>query len=214
MRKRLVVFDLDGTLNKTETFVIPALKQGLSEIGFEIPQEKLYQSIGARDEDSSRVFFGSRAKELGDVFWERVEAYSKYKYGDRYTTYDGVEELLGQLKSDGYLLAICSNANLDYIQTCIEKLGIQSYFDEIQPLTSDGDKCVSLKRLLDKVKPDEAVMVGDRCYDFAAATANGIPFVACMYGYVPDPEELDGARWKAEEPGHLLACIQSVFGGV
>ena len=52
-----------------------------------------------------------------------------------------------------------------------------------------------MKIVLDKIRPDKAVMVGDRHHDMQAARDNGLPFVGCQYGYLPHEVDSRISGW-------------------
>jgi len=205
--KKLMIFDMDGTLNQTETYGLPAMRQSLQELGFShVSDQTIMKSIGASDEDTNRVFFGDKEKEYADIFWNRVSEVVHEKYLDAYCTFPGITEMLEELKEKGWLLAICSNAESEQaVITTAQRLKISHLMDFFQSIEGWKDKNSSLQALLRLVKPDKAVMVGDRFYDKEAAAFNKIPFAACLYGY-GEKEELEGADYYLEEPLDLLRC--------
>lgn len=206
MRKVLVVFDLDGTLSKTESYAAPAILDALRAFGVTgFTTRDIADTFGARDEDTIVRFFGARAKEVEAVFWKQVKANGSFN-GYRYLPYDGVTEMLGALKRSGCVLAVCSNAKMDYIAATLEKLRIAAYFDELQELVEGCTKADTLRMLLHRVSPDQAFMVGDRCFDREAAAANHIPFIGCGYGYGRE-KELDGSDYLIASPLELLPII-------
>ncbi len=208
MNKKLVVFDLDGTLNRTECHAVPAILDALNDYGItSFTEEDIKKTFGARDEDTIKLFFGNRSEEVNDIFWHKVTQYSENKYADCYKPYYGVVEVLARLKNMGYLTAICSNAELDYIHFVTKKLNIYEYFDYFQPLVEGKRKNDTLQMLLQKAKPNMAVMVGDRYFDMEAATYNQIPFVACSYGFAKEGE-LDGADAIIDEPIELIEFLR------
>ncbi len=203
-----MVFDLDGTLNRTECYAVPAILDALKDYGItSFTEEDIKKTFGAKDEDTIKLFFGSKAEEVNDMFWSKVDEYSKSKYQDCYKTYYGVLEVLIRLRNEGYLTAICSNSELDYIHFVTKKLGIYEYIDYFQPLVKGKTKKGTLKLLLQKVKPQMAVMVGDRYFDMEAARYNQIPFVGCRYGFGKEGE-LSGADEIIDEPIELLEVLR------
>lgn len=75
--------------------------------------------------------------------------------------------MLGELKRQGYVVAICSNAKEDELE---DVLGV----------------------LMDRTGADWCCMVGDRFYDREAAMANQAGFIGCRYGYGSQEEFGDG----------------------
>ena len=205
--KKLIIFDLDGTLNKIENYAVPSMLSSLRDLGIEgFTEEDVKKTFGAKDEDTEALFFGSRAKELTPVFWKRVNEYVEGPLRDSYATYEGTEKMLQWLKNEGYMTAVCSNSSMDYITKTVERLGIREYIDELQETVPGAKKQDSLKLLLDRVSPDEALMVGDRYFDKAAADMNHIPFAACRYGY-GDDKEFEGAEVYLNTPMDLILYL-------
>lgn len=205
--KNLMVFDLDGTLNQTEKYAVSAISDALHDFKITNLSEKdIRSTIGARDEDSIVYFFGKNAPFYKEKFWNKVYYYVETKYKDRYETYAGTKQMLIKLKENGWLIAICSNADENYIRTSLCRLKISEYFDYIQPIMNYKTKNDSLQNLLNKVKADRSIMVGDRFYDKEAAHSNHIPFVACLYGY-GTAEELEGSDHFINAPLDILKIL-------
>ncbi len=164
--KKLVIFDVDGTLNMTELYAIPAYKKILEKMGAEgFTDEMLKNRIGAAFMDDIRYFFGNRAEERKEEFEELVEEYWLKDVESKAKTFPHVNQTLQELIEKGYHLAICSNAEEDEIARVIKALHIEDYFRYVQGITKQQTKSHSLHRLLEKVRPEWAVMVGDRFYD-------------------------------------------------
>ena len=211
---KLVVFDLDGTLNRTECYAVPAMLEALQNFGIHsFTSRDIEKTFGAKDEDTNKLFFGERADELGQLYWKQVDHYCKTKYADSYRSYSGVKRLLKSLKEQGCITAICSNADLDYIELVSKKLEIAGFIDHNQAIQENMTKNDTLKMLLDRVSPQKAVMVGDRYFDMMAAHSNRIPFIACNYGF-SDYEELKGADYRVDSPIEILEIVGRVFGEV
>ncbi|HEX2938553.1 MAG TPA: HAD family hydrolase [Ruminiclostridium sp.] len=210
MPRNLIVFDLDGTLNKTENYAVPAILNALRQLGAtEFDRQDVIDTFGARDEDTIVKFFGDRAQEVEKEFWQKVSSFVENS-DDLYKPYDGTEGMLKALKKSGCLLAICSNAGLDYIAKTAKRLKIEDYFDFYQELVPGLTKADTLCLLLKKVKPDKAVMVGDRYFDKDAAVFNNIPFVGCVYGY-GNINELEGADYLINTPLELIEVVLNRF---
>ena len=77
----------------------------------------------------------------------------------------------------------------------------------MQGLTPKDSKADSLRVLLQRVQPEQAVMVGDRFYDMQAANGNHIPFIGCLYGYGAE-RELDAARYCVAEPCEIPIVVE------
>ncbi len=94
--------------------------------------------------------------------------------------YDGVEELLGELRRRGKKIYLLSNAQSDFTRPEIDMLGLTKYFDGIFLSSEQGWKKPSpifFSKLLDKyqLKPSESIMIGnDEAADIVGAQSVGM----------------------------------------
>lgn len=94
--------------------------------------------------------------------------------------YDGVEELLKELRRQGKGVYLLSNAQTDFTRPEIEMLGLTDYFDGIFISSEQGCKKPSplfFERLLERygLEPSESIMIGnDRNADIAGACHVGM----------------------------------------
>lgn len=191
MKKKLVVFDLDGTLNRTELFSVPAHLKALENRGIRhITAQEIISLFGERAEDCIFKLVGTKDEQVIRSYLDEVAVYEKENIKTMGKPYDGVLDSLKKLRADGYLTAVCSNASLRYISLVLDSLGLMPLIDYIQELRPGMDKVQTLGLLLDKVKPDQAVMVGDRRFDIIAGKENGLQTIGCRYGFGPEEAEL------------------------
>lgn len=95
----------------------------------------------------------------------------------------------------------------EYIEEVLDKLNLHEKIDRVRPIIPGKGKVESLARFLQDENPEFAILVGDRCYDFEAAQANRILFVACKYGCGTE-EELKMADYSINEPRELLDIFE------
>lgn len=94
--------------------------------------------------------------------------------------YDGVTELLAELKERGKHVFLLSNAQTDFTRPEIEMLGLTSHFDDIFISSEQGCKKPSIaffEKLLKQfgLKPSESIMIGnDESADIAGAKRAGM----------------------------------------
>lgn len=94
--------------------------------------------------------------------------------------YDGVRELLEELKLRGKRVFLLSNAQTDFTRPEIEMLGLTPYFDAIFISSEQGCKKPSpafFEKLLKQygLKPSESIMIGnDESADIAGAKQAGM----------------------------------------
>lgn len=211
MSKKLAVFDLDGTLSRTELFSVPAAQEMERKLGYPVQDaSRIIASFGTNYEETMDAIFPGWDQQAYDYYFSHggeVQA----KYLDRAKPFDGIPEVMDRLHALGYETAVCSNSNIRYIKMCVEAIGLMDKMDYLQELETGMDnKGQSLGKLLKAVSPDKAVMVGDTLLDHQAAVDNQIPFIGCAYGF--RPYEMEKVEHAAKGPGELLQLIEALIG--
>lgn len=208
--KKLVVFDLDGTLNKTELYSVPAHQKALRELCIYRDEETIISTFGERAVDAAKILLDSDDPYLIRWYFRRVEQYENDFIKQYAGEYEGVTPMLRTLKEKGYVTAVCSNAPESYIRMVLNRLDYMTLIDVIRPLEAGLTKDDTLGLLLEQEKPHAAVMVGDRVFDENAARANGIPFIGCAYGF--QPHEVANARYRVSCPAEIVAAVAEAIG--
>lgn len=206
----LAVFDLDGTLNRTDLFSVPAVQDIQKALGFPVTSaEHIISSYGAAYQEFMEINFPGGDEQTA-LAYQRMIAEREAWYMHLAKPYEGVPELLDRLHQMGFQTAVCSNSSLRYITSALKGIGISAQIDYVQPLENGMEnKSQSLAALLQKCSPSKAVMVGDTLYDCKAARDNRIPFIGCLYGF--RPYEMKDVELTAERPLNILPIIQSIF---
>ncbi|TGJ75450.1 HAD family hydrolase [Caproiciproducens galactitolivorans] len=204
--KRLAIFDVDGTLNQTELYAVKAYRKTLLDLGRpDVSDAEIIALIGLSPQEIEKRLLDGCSPEICRAYSRQIvrnESDLMKKYGK---AFDGTAKMLQDLRNLGILTAVCSNATQAHIEDVLDAIHLTGLIDLIQPLEGNGTKADSLCRLLEKVRPDAACMVGDRRFDSDAARQNGIPFVGCLYGY--GRAEVAGADFTANSPHDVLRCV-------
>lgn len=181
--KKLAVFDLDGTLHHTEFALAPAIARAVAEITGEAePPYSLINSLyGEPLEMFCKVLAGTDEPDLCKEFAERLQFHQAITLPARGKLYPGVEQMLKELLTMGFDLAVLSNAHREYIVLVTETLGINDFFISLTGRTDEASKTARLAELSRDY--DFTVMIGDRYHDIQAGQENAIPAIACTYGY-------------------------------
>lgn len=210
-KSKLVVFDLDGTLNRTELYAVPAHRKALLELGFaDKTDDEIISTFGARAQEAVVFLTGNSDPDFAKQYFRQEGLYENDFIKEHAAAYDGVPQMLEQLKQNHYQTAICSNSSERYIRMVLTRLDILRYIDHIQPLQPDMHKGDTLRLLINRVQPESAVMVGDRFYDKDAARDNGIPFIGCSYGFRPD--EVSDADIPVKSALDINAAVKKLIG--
>ena len=206
---KAVVFDFDGTLCDTGVGVKKSAKYALDAFGIKAPEwEELDFFIGP----PLLVTFQERFNQSVTDAEKLVK-----KYRERYTNiglyesefYNGIPQLIKDLKSQGFKLGIASSKPINYVEELLIKADLQTYFDYISAVSFNAD-CESKQSILERclnelgVEPNEAIMVGDRFYDMDGARGAGVDSVGVLWGF--------GSKFELIESGatYVVDKIQDI----
>lgn len=214
---KYLFFDLDGTLTDSQEGITKSVSYALISLGVEdIPQETKLKFIGPPLKDSFPKYCG---------FDEEMTAKAIKLYRERYSTvgkfenrpYEGIPELLKELKDDNRMLIIASSKPTEFVEDILKKFDIREYFDlisaaELSGANSEKEDVIrkALKELnfdfkedgvsvdtkddkSEKIDLSEAVMIGDRHYDIIGANHFGMDSIGVNYGFAQDKNELKDA---------------------
>ncbi|MEM9640153.1 MAG: HAD hydrolase-like protein [Pseudomonadota bacterium] len=207
-----IFLDLDGTLIDPKEGITTSIQYALKEIGADVPdQEDLTWCIGPPLWSSFDVLLGPGADldHAVSLYRERFGTEGLYEA----EPYDGIGEMLMDLRETGAGLWVATSKYKGYAQTIIEHFGISAWVDGLFGSELDGtraDKTALLAHALDEtgVDPARTVMLGDRKYDIDGARNNDIPSVGALWGYADDGElhmaEPDGLAGHPEEVSEIV----------
>ena len=208
-----VIFDLDGTLLDTLEDLKKATNYALK-----------FCNMPERTVDEVRRFVGNGVRNLmiravpdgeSNSEFERAFAIFKEYYGqhcnDATKAYDGIPQLLQELKDRGYALAIVSNK----IDSAVQDLN-HKYFPQVDVAIGDRE---NLRRkpepdsvnlaldVLNKTK-QEAIYVGDSDVDLQTAQNAGLPCISVLWGF-RDKEFLieHGATVFVKKPMEIIDVL-------
>lgn len=209
----IVIFDLDGTLFKSETSALPAVQDALFLIGLEPARDDFILSLmGENTKDFSTKLlseYGNEGLEMYDDFINALWVCEEEHIRSNGQLYEGVEKLLVALEEKGYRMAVCSNGTRAYIDYILKTQNIERFFVRVVSADVPGGKTRCLGELISSEDISRAVMVGDRYHDMEAASSNDIPFIGAAYGF--GTEEVKGAEYVAERPGDILRLLEIIW---
>ncbi len=195
--KRLVAFDLDGTLIDSVPDLAAALARAFSEEGLtpaSVEAVSGWVGNGAQVLVTRALGWALEMPEnmLDEALNARVYAAFLRHYGDaphRLTQlYPGVAETLAALARTGFVLVLVTNKPERFIVPLLSHFALDGYFS----LSLGGDSLARKKPdplpLVHAaahfgVPADACVMVGDSRHDMAAGKAAGFATAALTYGY-------------------------------
>ena len=191
MKKKAIIFDLDGTLWDSAQAVVDSWNEKITyfpDIDYYITMEQMYGYMGKTMEEIGLSFFNTvskeRALELLKICMDYENLYIEEHGG---ILFDGLEETLAALKEE-YFLAIVSNCQEGYIEAFLKHHKLEKYFDDTENYgrtkRCKGDNI----RLLVERNNLDAVYVGDTMGDYDATMQAGLPFIHAAYGFGTVPE--------------------------
>jgi len=206
MKKSLLIFDLDGTLYRTENVSVPALKKAFSEFDISVTKEEIIKQFGEPTETIIENLTPDDKKDSKNEIKDEIASSEESLIPLKAELYEGVKETLKELESDGYILTICSNGRKDYIDAVLKATSILDKFSSIKSYTEKKDKAGRINELKNEFSPERAVMIGDRYHDIEAAEEADIPSIGVKYGYGGD--EVEKADFVVSESKDILSVVR------
>ena len=213
--KRIIFFDLDGTLTDAGPGIKACINYALNKMNF--------KKLGM---DSDWVvgpsLWGTFMK-LGIPEENLNEAVNLYR--ERYnvkgylenSVYVGIPGQLAMLLEMGYVLSLATSKPTVSASAILEYFDLTRYFSYEFGSNLDGslsDKSILLKHALAVTgfEPSNALMIGDRQYDIIGAKSNLIKSVGVSYGYGSTNELREaGADLLVEKPAELAKAVQKLL---
>ena len=196
MKKRLVIFDLDGTLLNTIADLAVATNEALKAMGYPTHSEEVIQTFvgnGVSKLLERSMPEDKRTEENIALVRRHFMAYYDQHNADLSTPYPGIADMLSRLQEAGVMLAVASNK----YQSATEKL-IAHYFPHINfvcvlgqrqgiPVKPSPDIVLEIMEKAN-VSRSDTLYVGDSGVDMQTAINAGIDSVAVSWGFRPRAE--------------------------
>lgn len=213
-RYETVIFDLDGTLLNTLEDLTDSVNFALTACDMPlrtIEEVRCFVGNGVRNLMIKAVPDGEANARFEETFSIFKEHYGEH-CNDKTGPYEGVLELMAELKKKGYVMGIVSNK----IDSAVKELN-SKYFSEYIQIAIGESEGVQRKPAPDTVyaalkelgkDKDTAVYIGDSEVDLATARNAGIPCISVLWGF-RDKELLEeqGADSFATIPRDVLRFL-------
>lgn len=187
---RVILFDLDGTLTASAEGITKSVQYALHKLGIDEPDlHKLEAFVGPPLLDQFINAYGMSEETAGQAVSYYRERYSQQGiYENR--PYEGIRELLQDLKNQGYILGVASAKPVYYVRQILNHFQLASFFTVVEGTEMDGSRSSkadvireALHKLHMEEKRGQVVMIGDRWHDVQGSREAGVDCVAVAYGY-------------------------------
>ncbi len=213
--RRVLLFDLDGTLAETDSLHLPTWVEALLPHGIEVDEAFYRENISGRAnaEIVGNLLPNLSAREGREIV-ETKEAGFRERAGDL-EPLPGLLDFLEGAKERGLRTALVTNAPEENVGAVLLALGLEDFFDAVVPAEEvraakpDPEPYrTALERL--GADPEEALAFEDSVSGIASAVGAGIPTVGIASTQRPERLRQAGAFVVAEDftDPDLRALIQ------
>lgn len=210
--KTTYIFDLDGTLLDTLQDLAAAVNFALRKNGMEehsIDDIRRFVGNGVRKLIERAVPDGSKNHRIDEVFADFRSYYMQHSL-DATKPYDGITEILQELKQRGCKMAVVSNKMMAATQELVAH-----FFPEIEVAIGENEaEGIRKKPAPDMVfealhrlgaEAESAVYIGDSDVDIQTAMNAGVPCISVLWGFRNREFLLEhGAQHFIEKPSEII----------
>ena len=206
MKYTTVLFDLDGTLTRSEMGITRSALYAAEKMGYTgLTQAQFMPFIGPPLFESFKKIIGMNDEQAEQAVALYRERFSVIGWQEN-EVYTGIPALLRSLKMNGVKIAMATAKPQVFAEKISRKFGFDPYLDALigpgldKKHAGKADIVAECMRLLG----GRVVMVGDRCYDIEGGAANGVDTIGVTYGYGSEEELVSsGATYIAHSVAEL-----------
>ena len=207
-----VLFDLDGTVVDTVELIVTSFRHATRTVlGQVLPDDFILAGVGRPLRAQMERLSAEHAQELYDVYRE----YNHRRHDELIRGYEGIDEVLGELRGAGRRLGIVTSKSRDTTQMAFRALGLAGHFDVVVTATDSEEhkpSPVPLLLCLERLGASaaRAIYVGDSPFDIRAGAAAGMATAAVAWGVFGREALLEAAPdFWLDEPHELVAlCLR------
>ena len=209
-----ILFDLDGTLTDPGMGITNSVIYALKKFKIDVEDRtSLYRFIGPPLKGSFEEFYGF-SEEQSELAVQYYREYFKKQGMLENEVYDGIPELLKQLREKNKTLIVATSKPEPFTLEILRHFQLLDYFNFVAGATMDdtrNKKSDIIRYALESchiTDKSTAVMIGDRKHDIIGAKENGLDSIGVLFGY-GDYEELTaaGATYIAETPMSVFQFV-------
>ena len=213
MKKRAIIFDLDGTLLDTLEDIAISANFVLASYGkksIALDDFRYLVGEGALKLMQNTLGIDKNEAQKALVLFEK---YYANQYNQNTKLYDGIGKLLTFLKKKDFKMAILSNKPDSFTKLCGIKYLRNWDFDAVYGIREgvsrkpDASGAIEILKEL-HVEPRECLFMGDTKIDMITAKSAGIDSIGVLWGF-RDRQELEenGAKYIVQTPMDAVKLI-------
>jgi len=183
----LLVFDWDGTLMDSKAQIVNCMKSAIAELDLEPRTDKQISNIiGLGLEEAIATLYPEIDLTLLTKVAQTYREYYLFKDKTPSPLFNGVEDVLTELRESGYDLAVATGKSRRGLDKGLQETGLHEFF----PITRCADETRSKPhpQMLEEILVDyntpasSALMIGDSEYDLLMANNAKVDGFAVSYG--------------------------------
>lgn len=207
---KYIIFDFDGTLVDSFDIAINVANQ--------LAEKHRFKTIVKSDLDYLRkISISEKCKFLGFPLYKlplwAPEFYTLYRHScEKLSLFEGIKEMLDELNSLGYQIAIISSNSENIIREFLHKNNI-IYINKIFCSKHVFGKDIIIRRFLrdQRVGCAEVIYVGDEHRDVVACKKTGIKVIWVEWGFdIIEMVRQVFPDYVAKEPEDILQIVKSI----
>lgn len=174
------IFDFDGTLVDSMSYVAMGVKQFLVSRGVDYP-ENIMEIVTPLGYPGSAAYYNEHfgLSTTGEEYLEYVQNVIDPFYRNEIPLKSGVYEYLKALKARGATLAVLTASPLRFVKPCFERLGVLDLFDHVWScddfgLTKSNPEIYRKAAERMELAPSDIAFFDDSFHSIAAAKAAGL----------------------------------------
>lgn len=186
--KKIIIFDVDGTMADTKNGIIFAINEVLEKSGLPTLSNSDYDKYIGPPIKSSFITYQNMPNQKAEACTQLYRKLYVEKYIEQTVLYEGTVDVFEYLEQHNYYMCIATMKTFPQMERLFQLFDIEKYFDLVKTADEQGmkNKAILVNEILDyfKVKEKQSIyLVGDTESDYKAAKENNVNFVAADYGY-------------------------------
>ncbi len=206
--KNTVIFDFDGTLADTFTYILLVFKELAEEYDINIEGVDV-EAMRSLSVLQLLKYFHIPLYKLPFIVLEGQKRMKRY--APKIKPIKGIPEVLKELKKRNYRMGILTSNSVENVDEFLKRYKLDSYFDFLLSQNNLFGKDRSLRSIMKKYKivKDEAMYVGDEIRDLDACHTIDIDVIAVGWGFnTPAILKTLKPTFLADKPEDLLAILK------